>query len=138
MRRTAAVIGTAIFFVFVPCVVAGVVPWWISNWKFRLSFPGAELTRFVGSALILVGVSGLVDSFGRFALQGLGTPAPIVPTQHLVVTGLYRYVRNPLYVAVAPSFSARRSCLAIGGCSPTARPSASSATCLSWATRSRR
>jgi protein-S-isoprenylcysteine O-methyltransferase Ste14 len=42
-----------------------------------------------------------VDSFGRFALQGLGTPAPIAPTQHLVVTGLYRYVRNPIYVAVA-------------------------------------
>ena len=72
MRRTAAVIGTAIFFVFVPCVVAGVVPWWISHWEFRLSFLGAELTRFVGSALILAGVSGLVDSFGRFALQGLG------------------------------------------------------------------
>ena len=91
----------AIFFVFVPCVVAGVVPWWISNWEFRLSFLGVELTRFVGSALILAGVSGLVDSFGRFALQGLGTPAPIAPTQHLVVTGLYRYVRNPIYVAVA-------------------------------------
>jgi protein-S-isoprenylcysteine O-methyltransferase Ste14 len=66
-----------------------------------LSFLGAELTRFAGSALILAGVSGLVDSFGRFALQGLGTPAPIAPTQHLVVTGLYRYVRNPIYVAVA-------------------------------------
>ena len=36
----------------------------------------------------------------RFALQGLGTPAPIAPPQHLVVTGLYRYVRNPMYVAV--------------------------------------
>jgi protein-S-isoprenylcysteine O-methyltransferase Ste14 len=42
-----------------------------------------------------------VDSYARFALQGLGTPAPIAPTQHLVVTGLYRYVRNPIYVAVA-------------------------------------
>ena len=57
-------------------------------------------TRFVGAALILAGVTGLVDSFARFALQGLGTPAPIAPTEHLVVTGLYRYVRNPIYVAV--------------------------------------
>ena len=32
--------------------------------------------------------------------QGLGTPAPIAPTQNLVVTGLYRYVRNPIYIAV--------------------------------------
>ncbi|MBZ5624476.1 MAG: isoprenylcysteine carboxylmethyltransferase family protein, partial [Acidobacteriia bacterium] len=29
-----------------------------------------------------------------------GTPAPVFPTRHLVVTGLYRYVRNPMYVAV--------------------------------------
>lgn len=42
----------------------------------------------------------LLDSFLRFALQGLGTPAPILPTKHLVVTGLYRYVRNPMYVGV--------------------------------------
>ena len=100
MRRTAAVIGTAIFFVFAPCVVAGVVPWWISRWEFRLSFLGVELTRFIGAGLILAGVAGLVDSYARFALQGLGTPAPIAPPQHLVVTGLYRYVRNPMYVAV--------------------------------------
>src|SRR6516165_8001435 len=101
MRRTVAVVGTAIFFVFVPCVLAGLVPWWISRWEFRLSFLGVELTRFVAAALILASVAGLVDSFVRFALQGLGTPAPIAPTQHLVVTGLYRYVRNPMYVAVA-------------------------------------
>ena len=132
MRRTAAVIGTAIFFLFVPCVLAGVVPWWISRWEFRLSFLGVELTRFVGAALILAGVSGLVDSFGRFALQGLGTPAPIAPTQHLVVTGLYRYVRNPIYVA------RRRHFRPSGPVWRSARSSASSATCLSWATRSRR
>ena len=62
MRRTAAVIGTAIFFVLAPCVVVGVVPWWISRWEFRLSFLGVELTRFVGAGLILAGVAGLVDS----------------------------------------------------------------------------
>ena len=32
--------------------------------------------------------------------EGLGTPAPIAPTEHLVVTGLYRHVRNPMYLAV--------------------------------------
>jgi protein-S-isoprenylcysteine O-methyltransferase Ste14 len=50
--------------------------------------------------LILAGLPGLVDSFSRFALQGLGTPAPIAPPERLVITGLYRYVRNPMYVAV--------------------------------------
>ena len=58
------------------------------------------LFRFVGGMLITLGVIGLLDSFARFALQGVGTPAPVFPTRHLVVTGLYRYVRNPMYVAV--------------------------------------
>ena len=39
-------------------------------------------------------------SFARFALKGLGTPAPIAPTAHLVVSGFYRFVRNPMYVGV--------------------------------------
>ena len=46
------------------------------------------------------GVPLLLDSFARFALKGLGTPAPVFPTRHLVVSGLYRYVRNPMYLAV--------------------------------------
>ena len=50
--------------------------------------------------LVTLGVIGLVDSFVRFAVQGVGTPAPLFPTRHLVVTGLYRYVRNPMYLAV--------------------------------------
>ena len=59
-----------------------------------------QATRGVGMLLIAAGLPGLIDSFARFALQGLGTPAPIAPPQNLVVTGLYRYVRNPMYVAV--------------------------------------
>ena len=58
------------------------------------------LFRFAGGMLITLGVIGLLDSFVRFAVQGIGTPAPVFPTRHLVVTGLYRYVRNPMYVAV--------------------------------------
>jgi protein-S-isoprenylcysteine O-methyltransferase Ste14 len=59
-----------------------------------------EQARAIGIVLIVAGVPGLVDSFARFALQGLGTPAPIAPPQNLVVTGLYRHVRNPIYVAL--------------------------------------
>jgi protein-S-isoprenylcysteine O-methyltransferase Ste14 len=42
----------------------------------------------------------LVPAFVRFAAEGAGTPAPVAPTEHLVVGGLYRYVRNPMYLAV--------------------------------------
>lgn len=99
-ERTLAVIGSAVFFVVAPFMLAGVVPWWMTAWQLRPPFLGLELTRGVGVIMILAGVPGLVDAFARFALQGLGTPAPIAPTRHLVVTGLYRFVRNPIYVAV--------------------------------------
>src|SRR5260370_25163038 len=72
----------------------------MKGWHFRPPFLGLELTRGIGAIMILAGVPGLVDAFARFALQGLGTPAPIAPTRNLVVTGLYRYVRNPIYIAV--------------------------------------
>jgi protein-S-isoprenylcysteine O-methyltransferase Ste14 len=101
MPKTIAVLGSALFFVVAPLVLAGFVPWWITHWEFRPAFFGFELTRAIGLMLIIAGVPGVVDSFARFALQGLGTPAPIAPTQKLVVTGLYRYVRNPIYVGVA-------------------------------------
>ena len=97
---TMAILGSALFFVAVPSVVAGLIPWWITRWEFLPPFFDLQATRAVGILLIVAGLPGLVDSFARFALQGLGTPAPIAPTQNLVVTGLYRYVRNPMYVAV--------------------------------------
>jgi len=56
--------------------------------------------RVAGVILIVIGAGAVVDSFARFALQGKGTPAPVAPPRKLVVTGLYRYVRNPMYVAV--------------------------------------
>jgi protein-S-isoprenylcysteine O-methyltransferase Ste14 len=98
--KTIAVLGSALFFAVAPSSVAGLVPWWITHWEFRPPFFDLEATRAVGILLIVAGLPGLVDSFARFALQGLGTPAPIAPTQNLVVTGLYRYVRNPIYVAL--------------------------------------
>jgi len=100
MQRVSAVLGSALFFLVAPCVLAGLIPWSMTRWEFRPAFFGLESARSIGVILILVGLPGLVDSFARFALQGLGTPAPVAPTKNLVVTGLYRHVRNPIYLAV--------------------------------------
>jgi len=100
VRKTIAVLGSALFFAVAPSSVAGLVPWWMTRWEFQSPFFDFDATRAVGILLIVAGLPGLVDSFVRFALQGLGTPAPIAPTQNLVVTGLYRYVRNPIYIAL--------------------------------------
>jgi protein-S-isoprenylcysteine O-methyltransferase Ste14 len=100
MSKAIAVLGSALFFVIAPLMLAGFIPWWVTQWEFRPAFFGVDLTRILGGMLIIAGVPGVVDSFARFALEGLGTPAPIAPTQKLVVTGLYRYVRNPIYIAV--------------------------------------
>ncbi|WP_309143803.1 MULTISPECIES: methyltransferase family protein [unclassified Bradyrhizobium] len=100
MPKTIAVLGSALFFAVAPSSAAGLVPWWITRWEFRPPFFDLDATRAVGILLIAAGLPRLVDSFARFALQGLGTPAPVALTQNLVVTGLYRYVRNPIYVAL--------------------------------------
>lgn len=100
MPKTTAILGSALFFAVAPFMFSAVIPWWLTHWHFRPPFFGVEASRVAGIALILAGAPGLINSFARFALEGLGTPAPVAPTQKLVVTGLYRHVRNPMYIAV--------------------------------------
>jgi protein-S-isoprenylcysteine O-methyltransferase Ste14 len=96
MKKPGALVGSAIFLVVAPGTVALWVPWMICRWEGTAPLP----LRVAGVVLILAGLPVLLDSFARFALQGFGTPAPIAAPTHLVVTGWYRYVRNPMYVAV--------------------------------------
>ena len=97
--RARALVGTATFLVVAPGVVAGLVPWWLTGWQVQRALPLG--LRVCGAAVIAAGAFVLLGAFARFALEGLGTPAPIAPTQRLIVTGAYRYVRNPMYLAVA-------------------------------------
>jgi len=97
MRLRTAAFGSALFFAMAPGVVVGLVPWWLTRWVVQ---PAPSPVRVLGALLLVVALPVLVAAFVRFARDGLGTPAPVAPTEHLVVTGAYRYVRNPMYLAV--------------------------------------
>jgi protein-S-isoprenylcysteine O-methyltransferase Ste14 len=91
-----AATGTLIFFFVAPCTVAGWLPYWLTHWQHGhgWTWPAG------GWTLIALGVLVLAESFVRFVREGLGTPAPPMPTRHLVRGGCYRLVRNPMYAAV--------------------------------------
>src|SRR5829696_4848278 len=95
--RARSALGSGLFLVVAPGVVAGLIPWWLTGWQRTTIWPPLQL---VGALLIIGGVIVLVDAFVRFVVEGIGTPAPVAPTQQLVVGGLYRHVRNPMYLAV--------------------------------------
>jgi protein-S-isoprenylcysteine O-methyltransferase Ste14 len=86
-----------LFLLVAPGVAAGLVPWLLTGWD--SSDPPVWIAA-VGAVLIAAGVGVLLHSFARFVIEGRGTPAPVAPTERLVVGGLYRHVRNPMYVAV--------------------------------------
>ena len=95
--RVRSALGSGLFLVVAPGVVAGLVPWWLTGWQPGATWPPLQV---LGALLIVAGVIVLLDAFVRFVVEGIGTPAPVAPTQRLVVGGLYRHVRNPMYLAV--------------------------------------
>jgi protein-S-isoprenylcysteine O-methyltransferase Ste14 len=99
MRMRAAAVGTMIFLVLVPGMAAGVIPWLLTDWRGREP-PWHPAIRLVGLTLLAIGAVILASAFIRFVTEGRGTPAPVAPTERLVVGGLYRHVRNPMYLAV--------------------------------------
>jgi protein-S-isoprenylcysteine O-methyltransferase Ste14 len=87
------------FFVVAPGTVLGVIPWLITRWQFGRPLPGWTAVRPFGAILITVGLAPLISAFVEFIKAG-GTPMPGAPTERLVVSGLHRYVRNPIYVVL--------------------------------------
>ena len=101
MRR-AAITGSLLFFLVGPVLEMGVGPWLLTS-GFETGDWAADFIPFdvLGGLMIAAGLAVVVTAFARFALEGLGTPSPMAPPRELVVTGAYRYVRNPMYVATA-------------------------------------
>jgi protein-S-isoprenylcysteine O-methyltransferase Ste14 len=101
MRRWKATAGSAVFLLLAPGTVVGLLPWLLTRWQWKAAPAPWDAARAVGGILVLGGVSFVASAFVRFVIEGLGTPAPVAPPTRLVVGGVYRYIRNPMYVAVA-------------------------------------
>ena len=96
-----------------PGIVLVFIPWLVT--RFRIP-PGHPVTlRVLGAILIAAGLMPLLESIWRFIFVGRGTLVPTMPTEHLVVSGLYRYVRNPMYVGVLTAIAGEGLLMRSGG-----------------------
>ena len=83
-----------------PGMIAGYIPW---RW-FGVAQVQPDVTNpldLIGLLLIIAGVALLAACIWEFASRGRGTLSPVDPPKELVVQGLYRYVRNPMYLSVS-------------------------------------
>jgi protein-S-isoprenylcysteine O-methyltransferase Ste14 len=102
--RAVSVMVSLLFTVFGgPGILLVLVPWWIT--RFQIPEGQSAWRMIAGAVLIAAGLVPLLESIWRFIVVGRGTLIPLVPTERLVVTGLYRYVRNPMYVGVVTAIA---------------------------------
>jgi protein-S-isoprenylcysteine O-methyltransferase Ste14 len=99
--RAISLLKTAVFFVLVPGTVAGYVPYRMLARRRLWTIPPLGAQAALGALLVTLGIAGLLWCGWHFAVSGRGTPAPFDAPRRLVVQGLYRFVRNPMYVSVA-------------------------------------
>src|SRR5437868_5679339 len=105
MRRPTAAAGSALFFALAPGTVAGLGPWWLTHWRIRGPLAHWAPVLAAGLILLILGGTVLIQAFVRFVSEGHGTPAPAAPPDRLVIGGLYRHVRNPMYLAVVAAIA---------------------------------
>ena len=98
MSSRSAGLGSVLFFFAAPVTMGVLIPALLSGW--RADPAPARAVSIAGAAVALAGLAIVIVCFARFVTEGRGTPAPVAPTEKLVVGGLYRRVRNPMYVGV--------------------------------------
>ena len=91
----------SIFFTILqPGTVTVLIPYWLNSSRRNSAISNHQSLSYLGLALIVIGAAGLLWCIWDFFSAGRGTISPVDPPKHLVARGLYRYVRNPMYVAV--------------------------------------
>ena len=96
-RALGPILKTLVFTILAPGFVTVGAPYLLLG-GFAPVRPG--FVSWVGILCVAIGAAIYFSCARQFAVQGLGTPAPVAPTKSLVVTGLHRYVRNPMYIGV--------------------------------------
>jgi protein-S-isoprenylcysteine O-methyltransferase Ste14 len=91
----------SVFFTFLlPGTATVLIPYWLISARGAGAVSSHRGLRYSGLPLIIIGAAGLLWCVWEFFSAGRGTLAPIDPPKNLVIQGLYRYVRNPMYVSV--------------------------------------
>lgn len=99
--RWSLFIRNLFFTILQPGMVAGVIPYWILGNRFIETFKNSiSVFQYIAVCIFSTGFGILCYCIGLFALKGKGTLSPADPTKRLVVSGLYRFSRNPMYIGV--------------------------------------
>jgi protein-S-isoprenylcysteine O-methyltransferase Ste14 len=100
LPRLTAAVGSALVFLSGQGLGVVLLPYAFTRWHPGTP-PWPVLAQVIGAVLIAVGGVAVIWGFVQFATEGVGVPLPVEPTsRHLTIGGPYRYVRNPLYLAM--------------------------------------
>ncbi len=97
MRKSTAAVVSVAWGVAMAGTFACLLPYLLGEWHFHHPLPYWEVAQAAGAVLICAGLVPVVHSFTEFT-KADGTPVPLASPPRLVVSGFYRYVRNPIYV----------------------------------------
>jgi protein-S-isoprenylcysteine O-methyltransferase Ste14 len=90
-----------LFTILQPGLVAGLIPLWITDVRINNIFHEVwQLHHYIGTIVFLIGFVIMLWCIISFAVKGRGTLSPVDPTKKLVISGLYCFSRNPMYVGV--------------------------------------
>lgn len=105
-ERGWAVLKTLVFGALIIGFFVVYLPWTLAIRGQEVSYEGGGALRWLAIVPLVAGATIALRCAFAFAWTGLGTPVPFDPPRTLVISGFYRYVRNPMYLGV---------CLAILG-----------------------